>query len=192
MDFAQFITSHQEDFTAEASLWKNPESPHIRCQIASLKEQYQISVNNDQIAYEEQIFRSKSQSNIYKYIRDLKKTRSFPETHWNGRVATDDASKANLFNENLTSLFNAENTQDTVPSSFGILGFDIDRVKLRQELLLLNPRKSSGPDGIPPLLLRLTATSFEPSLYNIFRNIARVSDFPQSWKQASVVPVFKK
>ena len=56
----------------------------------------------------------------------------------------------------------------------------------------LDVTKATGPDKIPAKLLRETASVTALSLCKLFNKSLSTGSFPQNWKEANVVPVFKK
>src|ERR1700755_1786560 len=56
----------------------------------------------------------------------------------------------------------------------------------------MNVRKASGPDGIPPRVLRECASELAPSLVQLFSLCLNTSTFHQCWKRAIVQPISKK
>ena len=59
-------------------------------------------------------------------------------------------------------------------------------------LKLLNTSKASGPDLISPRLLKEGSDILSHQLARLFNTSLHTSYFPTVWKQANVVPVFKK
>ena len=59
-------------------------------------------------------------------------------------------------------------------------------------LKTLKVYKASGPDGISPRMLKHTALFISPVLAKLFNLSLQTSYFPLIWKQANVIPVFKK
>ena len=51
---------------------------------------------------------------------------------------------------------------------------------------------SGGPDGLPPLLFKKLRDGLAHPLSIIYTQLLSVSAVPSEWKQATVVPVFKK
>ena len=70
------------------------------------------------------------------------------------------------------------------------MSISVDGVK--QLLSDIVPHKSSGPDQIPGRLLKLMANEIAPSLSLIYQASLEQSVLPQDWKNALVVPIFKK
>ena len=56
----------------------------------------------------------------------------------------------------------------------------------------LDVTKATGPDKIPAKLLKETASVIAPSLCKLLNKSLSTGSFPQNWKEANVVPVFKK
>ncbi len=56
----------------------------------------------------------------------------------------------------------------------------------------LNPRKAYGPDGVPPVVLKICASVLTPCLIELFLLCLSPTTFPSCWKYAYVQPVPKK
>ena len=56
----------------------------------------------------------------------------------------------------------------------------------------LKINKSKGPDGLLPLLFKKICLSIPHSLCQLHRKIFQTGIFPDLWKQAVVIPIFKK
>ena len=68
---------------------------------------------------------------------------------------------------------------------------EISVARVAYQLETLNPRKSGGPDEIPPQFLKELANDLAPNLSLIFQTSVRQGIVPDDWKRA-LVPVFKK
>jgi hypothetical protein len=55
----------------------------------------------------------------------------------------------------------------------------------------INSNKATGLDGIPGRILKLSADVVSPSLTKIFNQCLIQGVYPDDWKIAKVVPVFK-
>ena len=56
----------------------------------------------------------------------------------------------------------------------------------------LDASKATGPDEIPAKILKEFAYKFSPLLADIFNKSINCGEVPNDWKQANVIPVFKK
>ncbi|CAG4916568.1 unnamed protein product [Colias eurytheme] len=63
---------------------------------------------------------------------------------------------------------------------------------VRKALFSLDTHKSSGPDGIPAIVLKRCAPELAPVLTELFRYSYNTGIVPASWKTASVHPIPKK
>ena len=56
----------------------------------------------------------------------------------------------------------------------------------------LKPHKASGPDSIPPTVLKELSNEIAPILQIIFQISLTTGQVPDDWKEANVAPIFKK
>ena len=61
-----------------------------------------------------------------------------------------------------------------------------------EALLALDPNKATGPDGIHCRLLKETARQIAPSVTQLFNLSLCCGAFPDDWKLANIIPVYKK
>ena len=59
-------------------------------------------------------------------------------------------------------------------------------------LNLADSNKATGPDGIPPRLLKETAHQIAPSLCSLFNQSLSSGSLPDEWKLANIIPIYKK
>src|ERR1700755_3610084 len=69
-----------------------------------------------------------------------------------------------------------------------VLTFD----QVHELLKSMNVRKASGPDGIPPRVLRECASELAPPLVQLYSLCLNTNIFPQCWKRALIQPIPKK
>ena len=55
-----------------------------------------------------------------------------------------------------------------------------------------HPHKATGPDEIPAFIIRAAASQLASILARIYQHIPDHGEIPQDWRDAIVVPVFKK
>ncbi|KAF2356915.1 Reverse transcriptase domain [Trinorchestia longiramus] len=63
---------------------------------------------------------------------------------------------------------------------------------VEEQLSILNPYKSTRPDGLGPRILKKTAEVISEPLTNIFNRSLETGIVPDDWKCANVTPIFKK
>ena len=85
----------------------------------------------------------------------------------------------------------------TLPLLNGTDYLDMPSIQICSEgilklLLDLKPNKAPGPDKIPARLLRELAYELAPVLAIIFETTLVQGCLPAEWKNANVVPIFKK
>ena len=104
---------------------------------------------------------------------------------------------ANLFNQYFASVFTTDDRRDdddldhkTDPPNMSDLC--LITAKIQTVLVGLDVNKATGPDKISARLLKETSTEIAPSLCKLFNKSLRTGIVPQEWKEANVVPVFKK
>jgi len=68
----------------------------------------------------------------------------------------------------------------------------VNEQEVLSALKKLKPKRSVGPDGIPPFVFKACADIFVVPLLHIFNISIKNQYFPQVWKLAKVVPIFKK
>ena len=77
----------------------------------------------------------------------------------------------------------------SIPSfSFNKVGLS----EIEKELNLINPRKATTSNSIPPKLLKSTKTICYGTLKTIFNNCLIKAEFPNKLKLADVTPILKK
>ena len=70
--------------------------------------------------------------------------------------------------------------------------FCVTENQLFKSLSLLNPRKATGPDGIPGWVLKENADILAQPISNILNQSYREARLPQSWKSANITPIPKE
>ena len=78
------------------------------------------------------------------------------------------------------------------PSLSNLDSISVTESDVNDVLKLLKVSKASGPDLLSPRLLKEGSEILAVHLAKLFNRSLSTSYFPPSWKQANVVPVFKK
>ena len=115
------------------------------------------------------------------------------------RVISDDGDKCALFNSFFSShsRINTPSTDDHLPNFTYATDHRIDLISTTpfdvfKILNGLNTSKASGPDGISNRVLRECALSLSDPLSRLFNLSFSLGVFPSSWKNANVIPIYKK
>ena len=113
-----------------------------------------------------------------------------------GSSSCTPSSKANLFASTFASSSNLDD-QDFQPPLYPISTITMSSIKfstrkVRKVLLQLNTSKSSGPDGIPAIVLTSCAPELAPVLNKLFQLSYNLCIFPSSWKLAHIFTIPQK
>jgi hypothetical protein len=130
---------------------------------------------------------------------DLKNKRvGYPSVmHFEGRLASGPEKICDLFAEFIQRTYTDDVWVPSVPGPehvpddppFGALQIISEVESILQDL---DVNKGSGPDGIPPIILKNCASAFARPLSLLFNRSMGTSVFPDRWKVSYVTPIFKK
>jgi len=136
---------------------------------------------------------------FWSYIKSQRNEQSgVPTLEKDNEMFTDNAAKADILNDQFSSVFTIDNSAaDSIPSLDGPSFPDIPSIQIEIDgvshlLQELDPHKASGPDGISARFLKETSTSIAPAITLIFNASLAQGKLPQDWKNAFVTPVYKK
>ena len=123
---------------------------------------------------------------------------------YEGKLVTEPKEKADILNKQFFKAFSSglqyssvefhdKCEMDTSEKNISIMK-DIEITDKGIEKLLqgLNPAKATGPDGLPPRVLKELATQLAPILAMIYRLSLQTGKVPSDWRQALVTPIYKK
>ena len=134
---------------------------------------------------------------FWRYVKASKRECvGVPTLHTANEQLSSDNDKARVLNDQFENAFTSENL-DNVPelgespfSSCPDIVFTTPGiVKLLQKL---QPHKATGPDQLPPRVLKDLAEEIAPSVTLIFQQIYDSGMTPQDWRDAVVAPIYKK
>jgi hypothetical protein len=113
-----------------------------------------------------------------------------------GFVRSDSLTKAEILNAQFQSVYTRE-SMSHLPDMGSKQQPDMDRIIVNrrgvQNLLeKLNPHKAPGPDGVSPFILRAAAEEIAPILTDIYQKSLDTGVVPIDWKEAVIVPAYKK
>ena len=123
---------------------------------------------------------------------------TIPAIENDDEIITTDKEKADIFNNFFCSITRLDTSNASLPDSnrlsdFGNLNeINITQADVRDQIMILDLNKSYGPDKISPKFLKEGINQLTPVLTHIFNLSLKTSTFPAIWKQANVVPLFKK
>ena len=139
---------------------------------------------------------------FWKYIKAKRKdTNAISTIMIDGSPHTDTLSKAEALNKQFKSVFTHEDI-DNIPTmatssdtgnSFPIMSdITFSSNGIQQALCNLQVNKASGPDSIPPYILKNCAEEISPVLKVIFTKSFTTGILPKDWLTANIYPVHKK
>jgi hypothetical protein len=134
---------------------------------------------------------------FWSLLNNRTKSKGSPEriVH-NNQEVTDPIGKATAINEYLCSIFTTWGTKH-FPETATVYNPNLSRLsvtelEVEKALNQLNPTKAPGPDGIPTKILKDCAREVAPNLTMIFNKSLQTGCLPREWKDANVVPIYKK
>ena len=109
----------------------------------------------------------------------------------------DFTAKAEIFNDSFiqqctTIDTGSELPPPSVPNTSLLAGFSISDEKILNIIRSLNPNKAHGLDDISVRMIKICDDALLLPLRLIFESCLTQGVFPQVWKQANVVPIYKK
>ena len=136
---------------------------------------------------------SKKFYNFYKRKMDTKS--SIPPLLKDGEWCLTDASKANALNSFFQKVFTTDDGSSLhiQPKQVQELDdFVIDSSDVQKALNNLKDKITRTPEGVPPYVIKRIAPAILHFLTFFFNASLKTGFIPSQWKQAIVVPVFKK
>ena len=128
-------------------------------------------------------------------IKKLFNHTSLGEMQCNGKsFTTDPGAIANIFNDYFASVFIT--VDGIIPYFCSRANTHLDRIDFTQEIVaqalknLINSI-STGPEGIPNILLKKCAYSLAIPLTHIFDMSLKTCKLPDEWKTAPITPIYK-
>lgn len=178
--------------------WKTYGNSYDYQRFSQLRSDCKTSISEDHSFYLSKCERSlvADPKKFWSYIRaNRNDSSSVPSTvFWDRNASTthQEASEifANYFESVYTdSHFDPPPVQDFYGIRVSSLSISYDEVFYH--LTQLNDDCSSGPDGIPPIVLKNCAFSLTFPLTTLFNHSLQTGIFPSAWKISYVIPIFK-
>jgi hypothetical protein len=183
--------------TGREDIWDNYKQMnndyHERVQLA--KKQFELKRNKE--------LKSNHKNNPKLWWRTVKQLLGFSrETEIstllvNGVAISDSCSKAEILNNYFASHSDIDTKHARLPVENQIADAKLENICITENdvndiLKSLDTNKAYGVDGISPRLLKMVSAEITPSLTKLFNMSLHKGIFPDIWKQANVMPLFKK
>lgn len=116
--------------------------------------------------------------------------------HYDGQVSSNQQEICELFSQYFCSVFEPPSSRSvtmtpiTNPVST-LSNIMIMKADILKKIANLDVNKGSGPDGIPPLVIKNCSKELSEPLAIIFNASLQSGTFPSVWKTAHIVPIFK-
>ena len=134
---------------------------------------------------------------FWSYIKSKKHDQiGIPPLNGNGKVLTDSTSKAEVLSNHFQQILTKEDLS-SIPSIGCSVIPAMEWVILNIEGIInllknLDSKKASGTDKLPTTLLKITASEIAEAVTFLFSQSYESGQLPNDWRNAHVVPVFKK
>ena len=144
--------------------------------------------------FETKVLKTRTFSQIQKYLKCVRKTPTIPPTVRNGsNVSTNGKEKCELFNYYFVGLFSKSEMKLDSTSEPGTLNqLKMNQNQISDNMEHLNVNKSMGHDKIGNLVLKKCHSTLSKSLTLIFQTCLNKGSFPETWKLSQVTPIFKE
>ena len=115
-----------------------------------------------------------------------------------GTFTSSDADIANTLNQQYSSVFTKEDTNNLPDFPLKNLitaelkNFEISEADVLKELQDLKPNKSPGVDGLHPRVLKELSAELVKPITILLKQSLEAEALPAHWLQAVVAPIFKK
>jgi len=161
-------------------------------------QEYRMACLNVTAMAEERVIQANNLGVFYKHINQrVRHRQSIPALMGvDGHIITSDEMKISMFNKHDASVGIADDGRR--PSSTNIQPNNVwdtvvfDECSVLSAIPNLQTNLSAGPDGLPPLLFKELQARLARPLALLFTPLFSVCMVPYIWKQAVIVPVFKK
>lgn len=135
---------------------------------------------------------------FWRFVKDRRNGDSTipSEMHLDDRVAKTGPDIAELFASNFSSVFDKNPLVSKKSHSMGVTSnlcrITISEKDISRGIRKLDIYKGAGPDEIPPIFLQRCGAALVLPLFIIFNRSLKDGVFPDEWKRAKIVPIFKK
>ena len=140
---------------------------------------------------------SKSYWKVIKGFIKSSKFPAIPPLLHRGIYVSDFQEKSNIFNEFFADQCTVLDTGSVLPDFSFVTNLRLSNVTLSKDLIAkiisnLNVKKASGNDEVSARMIKICGNTLIEPLFTIFDNCLKKGVFPNIWKKANVVPIYKK
>ena len=139
--------------------------------------------------------------NWWKLLKNVLGTASnksdYPPLNVEGEIVENDIDKGIIFSTFCCRQSCIDDSEVDLPEEYDNIQIPkLDNIHITEQdikdiLIQLNISKASGPDLLNPRLLKEAANTLKYPLYKLFNKSLQLAQFPNVWKLANVIPVFK-
>ena len=166
-----------------------------------LQSEVQLHIRKSHKGYMQEVVSDSYKGNpkkFWSYIKSAGQEASgvSPLKNEDGFLKSDSPSRANILNRQFESVFTKEDTStmpDKGPSPHPDMpNIEVNWKGVHKLLKGLKTFKATGPDSIPAFILKAAADQLAPILTGLYQTSLNSGQVPADWKDAWIVPVFKK
>ena len=179
--------------------WKTTGRMTEKAVYARVERDCKRMIRNKKNAYERNISKNRitNPKLYYSYVNSAKKNKSrFGPLKHDGEFIVNPKEQAEMMNEFYSSVFTRSNGES--PSKPAINGnvflsdIKVTRERVKEVIDGMRENAAPGPDRIQPLLLKMLRDEVATPLTILFQKSIDVGEIPDEWREANVVPIFKK
>ena len=157
-------------------------------------------IRNKKNAYERNIAKNRNINPklYYSYVNSAKKNRNRfgPLKNDAGEFIIDPKEQAETMNEFYSSVFTRSNGESPAKSSINgnnvLCDIEVTVGRVKSVIDGMRENAAAGPDEIPPILLKMLRDEIAVPLTILFRKAIDEGRIPDDWRNANVVPIYKK
>ena len=161
-----------------------------KCKVKHKENKYEGLIINDHVS-------EKKWWHILKDILGQTSDSQYPPLHVNNEIIVNDRLKAEAFNNFFAKASDLDDSNHPLPPDEPnfhdqLNDIEITETDVMDQLNLLDINKAYGPDGVPPRILKEAKNIISKPLSKLFNKSLQTHKFPDIWKRANVLPIFKK
>ena len=192
----------QKAFSRKRCLWRlcraDPSNDELKGRYRCAEATCRRLLRDHELQNEKKILESGEPGLFYKHVNSrLSCSSGIGSLINNGETVVDDEGKANLLNDYFASTCVEDDGSQPkferqVPTDVNIDTVAFNTENVYKVMKQLKPKMSSGPDGIPSVVLKKLSPVLAAPLATIFEALMSIGRLPDEWRSATVTPLFKK